>query len=100
MAEGFTRRPDEENVMAHTSRRFRLTSVAGLIVLSLSAFAGSVSAAPGTTPNGHTGSCNMLQAFGAGAQGGIVNAWFHADANGVAGMFWAAEVTGTPLCQE
>ncbi|MEX2183164.1 MAG: hypothetical protein WEC14_01855 [Chloroflexota bacterium] len=86
--------------MDRTLRRFRVVLVAGLIVLSLSAFAGSVSAAPGTTPNGHTGSCNMLQAFGAGAQGGIVNAWDNADANGVAGMFWAAEVTGTPFCQE
>ena len=46
--------------MAHTSRRFRLTSVAGLIVLSLSAFAGSVSAAPGPTPTGYTGACNMM----------------------------------------
>ena len=86
--------------MTRTSRRFRVTSVAGLVVLSLAAFAGTVSAEPGTTPNGHTGSCNMLQAFDAGEQGGIVNAWSQADANGVAGMFWAAVVTGTPLCAE
>jgi hypothetical protein len=46
--------------MAHTSRRFRLTSAAGLIVLSLSAFAGTVSAAPGPTPTGYTGACNMM----------------------------------------
>jgi len=84
--------------MAHTSRRFRLTSVAGLIVLSLSAFAGSVSAAPGTTPNGHTGSCNMLQAYGAGANGGIVNAWSRADANGYAGMWRSVAESGSENC--
>ena len=81
-------------------KQFRVVMVTGLVALSLTAFAGNASAAPSTTPNGHTGSCNMLQAYGAGAQGGIVNAWSHADANGVAGMFWAAVVTGTPLCQE
>jgi hypothetical protein len=86
--------------MDRTLRRFRGVLVAGLVTLSLTAFAGGASAAPDTTPNGHTGSCNMLQAYGAGAQGGIVNAWDKADANGVAGMFRAAAVTGTPFCVE
>lgn len=84
--------------MAHMSRRFRVTSVAGLVVLSLAAFAGSVSADPGTTPNGHTGSCNMLQAYGAGQQGGIVNAWSQADANGYAGMWRSVAESGTENC--
>ena len=86
--------------MHRTLGRFRMALVTGLVVLGLTAFAGTASAAPGTTPNGHTGSCNMLAAAGAGARGGIVNAWSQANANGVAGMFWAAEVTGTPLCVE
>jgi hypothetical protein len=98
MAEGSPRRPDEENVMARTFRRFRVTSVAGLVVLSLAAFAGTVSAEPGTTPNGHTGACNMLQAYGAGEQGGIVNAWSHADANGYAGMWRSVGESGTENC--
>jgi hypothetical protein len=80
--------------------RARIALVTGLVVLGLTAFAGSAAASPGTTPTGHTGSCNMLAAYGAGDRGGIVNAWSQADANGVAGMFWAAEVTGTPLCVE
>lgn len=84
--------------MVRTPRRFRVISVAGLVVLSLTAFAGSVSAAPGTTPNGHTGSCNMLQAYGAGAQGGIVNAWSHADANGYAGMWRSVAESGSENC--
>lgn len=86
--------------MVRTSRRLRVALATGLVTLSLTAFAGSVSAAPGTTPNGHTGSCNMLQAYHVGEQNGIGNAWDKADANGVAGMFRAAAVTGTPFCVE
>ncbi len=85
--------------MDRALRRFRGILVAGLVVLSLTAFAGSVSAAPGPTPNGFTGSCNMLQAYGAGAQGGIVNAWSHADPNGLAGMWRSVAESGTPFCQ-
>lgn len=84
--------------MARTSRRLKVTSMAGLLVLSLSAFTGVVSADPGTTPNGHTGSCNMLQAYGAGENGGIVNAWSQADANGFAGMWTSVGESGTPNC--
>lgn len=86
--------------MHRTIRQIRVVLVTGLVTLSLSAFAGSVSAAPDTTPTGHTGSCNMLQALGAGARGGLLNAWDNAADNGVAGMFGAAVVTGTPLCAE
>ena len=85
--------------MVRTPRRYRVALVAGLVALSLTAFAGSASAAPGTTPNGHTGACNMLQAYGAGAQGGIVNAWSHADANGYAGMWRAVAESGTDNCE-
>ncbi len=84
--------------MVRTPRRYRVALVAGLVALSLTAFAGSASAAPGTTPNGHTGACNMLQAYGAGAQGGIVNAWSHADANGYAGMWRSVAQSGTENC--
>jgi ABC-type phosphate transport system substrate-binding protein len=72
--------------------------VTGLVVLGLAAFAGSASAAPDTTPNGHTGSCNMLQAYGAGEQGGIVNAWSQADANGFAGMWRSVAESGSENC--
>jgi hypothetical protein len=40
----------------------------------------------------------MLQAYGAGAQGGIVNAWSHADANGYAGMWRSVAESGTENC--
>jgi len=46
--------------MDRTLRRFRGVLVAGLVTLSLTAFAGSVSAAPGPTPTGYTGACNMM----------------------------------------
>jgi hypothetical protein len=89
----------EENVMNRTPKRFRVLLTTGLVTLSLTAFAGGASADPGTTPNGHTGACNMLQAYGAGAQGGIVNAWSHADANGYAGMWRAVAESGTDNCE-
>ncbi|MHB8893513.1 MAG: hypothetical protein ACYC65_15870, partial [Candidatus Limnocylindrales bacterium] len=86
-------------VLNRSPKRFRVLLMTGLVTLSLTAFAGGVSAAPGTTPNGHTGACNMLQAYGAGAQGGIVNAWAHADANGYAGMWRAVAESGTDNCE-
>jgi ABC-type phosphate transport system substrate-binding protein len=85
--------------MDRTLGQFKLVLVTGLVTLALTAFAGSVSAAPSTTPNGHTGSCNMLQAYGAGAQGGIVNAWSSADANGYAGMWRSVAESGTENCE-
>ena len=50
----------KENVMDRTLRRFRVVLVTGLVTLSLTAFAGGVSAASGPTPNGYVGACNML----------------------------------------
>jgi hypothetical protein len=68
--------------------------VTGLIILSLNAFAGSAAAAPGVTPNGWTGACNMLEAIGVGAQGGMVRAGSVDDPIGESGMFWAVYVSG------
>ena len=80
--------------MDGTLRRFRVVLVTGLVTLSLTAFAGSVSAAPGPTPTGFTGACNMLQSWGVGAQGGMANAMSRDNADGNIGMFGAVDVSG------
>ena len=80
--------------MDRTVRRFRVVFVTGLVMLCLGAFAGSVSAAPSPTPNGFTGACNMVQAWGVGAQGGMANAMSRDNPNGNLGMFHAVAVTG------
>jgi len=80
--------------MDRTLGRFRVVLVTGLVVLSLTAFAGSVSAAPGPTPAGLTGACNMLQAWGVGAQGGMENAMSRDNPNGNLGMWRAVDVSG------
>ncbi len=89
--------------MVRTPRRFRVLSVAGIVVLSLAAFTGSVSAAPGPTPNGFTGACNMVASWpgagpaqGVGVQpgGGMENAMTVNNPNGNAGMFRAVDVSG------
>ena len=36
-------------------------------------FAGTATAGPGPTPSGFTGACNMLNAWGVGAQGGMAH---------------------------
>ena len=89
--------------MDGTRRRLRVVSVTGLVVLSLTAFAGSVSAAPGPTPNGFTGACNMVMSWpgvrvgnGVGVQpgGGMENAMTVNNPNGNAGMNRAVDVSG------
>ena len=90
--------------MDRTFRRFRVVLVTGLVTLSLTAFAGSVSAAPGPTPNGFTGACNMVASWpgagpgeGVGVQpgGGMENAMVrNLNGNGNAGMTRAVEVSG------
>ena len=80
--------------MDRAFRRFRVVLVTGLVVLSLAAFAGTVSAAPGPTPNGFTGACNMLQASGVGARGGMDNAHTVLNLNGYVGMGRALDVSG------
>ena len=85
--------------MDRTLGRFKLVLVTGLVTLALTAFAGSVSAAPGTTPNGHTGACNMLQAWGVGEQGGMANAMSVNNPNGNLGMGRAVAESGTENCE-
>jgi hypothetical protein len=80
--------------MERTLRRFRVVSVTVLVALSLTAFSGSVSAAPGPTPNGWTGACNMVQAWGVGARGGMANAMTVNNPNGNDGMNRAVHVSG------
>ncbi len=80
--------------MDRTLRQFRVVLVTGLVMLSLTAFAGSVSAAPGPTPAGFTGACNMLQSWGVGAQGGMENAMSRDNPNGNLGMWRAVDVSG------
>ncbi len=89
--------------MVRTPRRLRVALAAGLVTLSLTAFAGSVSAAPGPTPNGFTGACNMVAAWpgygpaqGVGVQpgGGMENAMTVNNPNGNAGMERAVGVSG------
>jgi len=89
--------------MFRTPRRLRVALATGLVVLSLSAFAGSVSAAPGETPNGFTGACNMLaswpgagpaQGVGVQPEGGMENAMTVDNPNGNAGMNRAVDVSG------
>lgn len=83
-------------------RRFRMVLVTGLVMLSLAAFTGSVSAAPGPTSDGFTGACNMLQAWGVGAHGGMQHAMFGTPAyermgdehKGNLGMWRAVDVSG------
>ncbi len=89
--------------MVRTLRRLRMACVTGLVALSLTAFAGSVSAAPGPTPNGFTGACNMVMSWpgvrvgnGVGVQpgGGMENAMTVNNPNGNAGMNRAVDVSG------
>ena len=80
--------------MDRTLRQFRVVLVTGLVMLSLTAFASSVSAAPGPTPAGFTGACNMLQSWGVGAQGGMENAMSRDNPNGNLGMWRAVDVSG------
>lgn len=90
--------------MVRTPRRLRVALATGLVTLSLTAFAGSVSAAPGPTPNGFTGACNMVASWpgdgpaqGVGVQpgGGMENAMErNLNGNGNAGMTRAVDVSG------
>jgi hypothetical protein len=87
--------------MDRTLGRFKLVLVTGLVTLALTAFAGSVSATPGPTPNGHIGACNMLQAWGVGARGGMANAMSVNNLNGNLGMWRAVantSITGVEEC--
>ena len=75
-------------------RRVRGLTVTGLVVLSLAAFPGIASAAPHDTPNGFTGACNMVMAWGVGARGGMAWSMTVNNPNGNIGMNHAVDVSG------
>ena len=75
--------------MRRLIRRSRLALVSGVVVLSLTALPGVVSASPSPTPNGYCGAKNMVQAWGVGANGGMARAMSVDNPNGNAGMFRA-----------
>jgi hypothetical protein len=78
--------------------RLRMLAVTALIALSLSAFAGTASAANGPAPGtGLVGSCNMLAALGAGSQGGLAHAFSVENVNGWDGKWGAVAASGCPL---
>ena len=73
--------------------RSRLALVSGLVVLSLTALPGVVSASPSQTPNGFCGALNMAEAWGVGVNGGMARAMSVDNPNGNAGMFGAVAAT-------
>lgn len=68
--------------------------LAATAAIALSGLAGTATASPPTTPNGYTGACNMLAAWGAGANGGMANAMSTDNPNGNAGMWTAVWNSG------
>lgn len=81
--------------MDRTRGRIRLVLTTGLVLLSLFAFAGSVSADPGPTPNGLTGACNMVRAWDADPRNGMDHAMAVNNANGNTGMARAVARSGS-----
>jgi len=85
--------------MTHIRTRLARVLVAGTLALCLASTAGVAFAgtapAPGT---GATGACNMLAAWGAGANGGMANAMSVDNANGNTGMFGAVAASGAVSC--
>ena len=67
--------------MYPTLKRFRLVLVTGLVMLSLLAFAGGVSA----------NACHMGKSFEVGAKGGMTHAMLVNNPNGNVGMFRAID---------
>ncbi len=80
--------------MGSLFRRSRLLVAASAVVLTLTALAGPVWAAPSPTPNGFCGARNMVQAWGVGARGGMENAMSVDNPNGNAGMSRAVDASG------
>lgn len=79
--------------MGRTYKRFRVALVAGVVMSSLTAFAGAASATPGPTPAGFTGACNMLSSWGVGTNGGMQHAMLVDNLNGNLGMWRAVDVS-------
>jgi hypothetical protein len=84
--------------MTDMARRLRLLAVTAVVALTLSAFAGTAAAATGPSQGtGFVGACNMLLAWGVGANGGMARAMSADNANGNDGMWGAVAVSGCPL---
>lgn len=84
--------------MERVARRSRLLVVTALVALSLSAFAGSAAAATGPAPGtGLVGSCNMLLAYGVGANGGLARAFSVENEHGWDGKWVAVDASGCVL---
>jgi len=73
--------------------------VAGTLALCLASSAGVALAATAPAPGtGATGACNMLAAWGAGANGGMAHAMSVDNASGNTGMFGAVAASGAVAC--
>jgi len=84
--------------MVRMARRLRLLTVTAVVALSLGAFAGTAAAATGPAQGtGLVGSCNMLLAFGAGANGGLARAFSVENGNGWDGKWVAVAASGCDL---
>jgi len=85
--------------MSHIRNRLARIVVAISIALCLASSAGVALAATGPAPGtGATGACNMLAAWGAGANGGMAHAMSVDNANGNIGMFGAVAASGAGSC--
>ena len=71
-----------------------LALTSALMALAGTAALGTASAGPSPTPSGLTGACNMLHAWGVGANGGMANAMSVDNPNGNAGMWTAVWNSG------
>ncbi len=79
-------------------KRLRILAVTAVVALGLSAFAGTAAAATGPAAGtGLTGSCNMLAALGAGANGGLARAFSVENVNGWDGKWGAVAASGCEL---
>lgn len=84
--------------MVRVAKRIRVLAVSAVVVLSLSAFAGTAAAATGPAPGtGLEGSCNMLLALNVGANGGLAHAFSVESVNGWDGKWGAVAASGCDL---
>jgi hypothetical protein len=85
--------------MSQIRTRLARGFVAGTLALCLASSAGVALAATAPAPGtGATGACNMLAAWGAGANGGMAHAMTVDNANGNTGMFGAVAASGAVSC--
>jgi hypothetical protein len=84
--------------MLRIARRLRILAVTSVVALSLSALAGTAAAATSAAPGtGLVGSCNMLLAYGVGANGGLARAFSTENVNGWDGKWVAVAASGCEL---